>query len=412
MPLNNLPRVGYVLKVYPRLCETFILGEILAHEAAGLEIEIFSLRPTSDSRFHEGLSRVRAPVTYVPSQSIKSQDLWEALCRARFNFDDADALMDEAACTSGETVYQAILLAEAIRARGINHVHAHFGTLATTVARLASRLAGIPYSFTAHAKDIFHESVDQDDLRRKLCDAHAVVAVSEYNLSYLRSVFGESGSSVRRIYNGVDLQEFPWSKPVNRSPLVLGVGRLVEKKGFSDLIDACAILARQRWDFTCQIIGEGLLRDALQEQIERLDLGDRVHLSGPQPRHEVKNLMQRAAVIVAPCVLGSDGNRDSLPTVILEAMALGTPCISTDVGGIPEMIRDRDTGLIVPQRDPQMLAEAIQQLLANEPLRVELATSARHLAELEFDIHQNTRTMREIFQPGGARATQVAVEVA
>lgn len=411
MPRADRTRVGYVLKVYPRLCETFILGEILAHEAAGVDMEIFSLRPTSDSRFHEALSRVRAPVTYVQGHSIRTPDLWQALCRARVTFPKADTLMDIAAGEDADAVFQAVIVAEAANARGIGHLHAHFGTLATTVARLAAHLCEIPYTFTAHAKDLFHESVDERDLRRKIAGAHAVVAVSDYNLDHLRSHFGEDASRVRRIYNGLDLQEFPWQPPTDHSSLIVSVGRLVEKKGFNDLIDACNILARRNHPFTCQIIGDGGLRGVLQQQIDRLGLTDRVQLLGPQTRSEVMNLLQRASVFAAPCILGSDGNRDSLPTVILEAMALGTPCISTDVGGIPEMIHDGRTGLIVPQHDPTALADALARLMDDQALRANFSTNARRLLETEFDIHRNTARMREVFTSGRRPAPREAVEV-
>jgi len=164
----------------------------------------------------------------------------------------------------------------------IGHLHAHFATEATAVTGMAARFAGVPYSFTAHAKDIFHESVDPEVLRRKLTGARAAITVSDFNLQYLRETYGQAGSRVRRLYNGLDLSEYPYAAPERRAPTIVAVGRLVEKKGFADLIDACAVPAADSCGFACQIIGAGELECDLQERIESLALGERVELVGPQ----------------------------------------------------------------------------------------------------------------------------------
>ncbi len=395
-PAEHL-RVGYVVKRYPRLAETFILNEILAHEAAGLELEIFSVRPPVDGRFHQDLGRVQAQVTYLGGPSIRADEFWATLGRARREFAGAETVFEEAQTEGAGDVYQAILLAEAARELGVSHLHAHFATVATTVARLAAGLAGISYSFTAHAKDIYHESVQEEDLRRKLRDAAAVVTVSDYNVDHLRRRFGVDAQPVRRIYNGLDLGEFCYCPPRERARVIVGVGRLVDKKGFSDLIDACAVLAERDEEFRCEIIGNGELRPQLEEQISRLDLTDRVQLLGPLPRNEVNERIGRAALLAAPCVVSNSGNRDGLPTVLLEAMALGTPSVSTDVTGIPELVRDEETGLISPQHDPQALAEKIDRLFGDQDLGCRLAANARRLIEEDFDIHRNTPILREIF---------------
>lgn len=403
----NARKVGYVLKMYPRFSETFILNEILAHEAAGLSLEIFSLRPPADGKFHEALARVQAPVTYLPSGHFKAVDLWQLLGQAEAKLPGlwnhlADTLREDV-----RDVYQAVLLALEVRSRGITHLHAHFGSVSTTVARLAARLAGVPYSFTAHAKDIFHESVDPDDLRRKLHDAAAVVTVSHFNLDYLQTRYPGATDQIHCIYNGLELDQFPYRSPARRPARIVAVGRLVEKKGFSDLVTACRMLANEGRDFEVEIIGTGPLLGALQAQIDRLELGDRVKLLGAQPQGEVKRRVQGAAVFAAPCVIGNDGNRDGLPTVLLEAMALGTPCISTDVTGIPEVLHHEVTGLSVPQHRPAALADALARLLDDRSLRVQLATVARSLIETEFDIHKNAARIRRLF---GATEAQAIIE--
>lgn len=389
--------VGYVLKMYPRFSETFILNEILAHEAAGLELHIFSLRPATEGRFHEALARVRSPVTYLPGSSPKSSQLWADFVQASQLLPDFWTTLGSARLEAIGDVYQAILLAREVASRGITHLHAHFGTVATTVARLAARFAGIPYSFTAHAKDIFHNDVQPADLERKLSQAAAVVTVSDYNLQYLRQTYGQAAARTRRIYNGLDLERFTFCAPTARPQRIVAVGRLVEKKGFGVLIDACARLAASRRRFHTEIIGTGPLEEDLRHQISQLGLESRVSLIGPRPQRVVRQHVQQAAVFAAPCVVGQDGNRDGLPTVLLEAMALGTPCVATDVTGIPEVVRPGSTGLQVPQGDAGALAEALGRLLDDSALRVQLATAARQLIEAEFDIRQNAARLRQIF---------------
>lgn len=394
----NPQKVGYVVKRYPRYSETFIVNEILAHEEAGLDLEIFALRPPSDTHFQPNIAKVKAPVTYLPEQG-KMADFWGALIEVTDRMPGSLHALALFGKVDGRTVLQAMRLALAVKERGITHLHAHFATSAASVARIAARLAHIPYSITAHAKDIFHESVDEQDVRRKIRDASTVVTVSNYNLNFLRETYDDAAAQVTRIYNGLDLEAFPFTPPVDRPRRIVAVGRLVEKKGFGDLVDACALLARQSIAFDCQIVGSGDQEADLRDRIERQHLGEHVTLMGPRPQSEIINLLRDASVFAAPCVIGQDGNRDGLPTVLLESMALGTPCISTDVTGIPEILMDNDTGLMTPQHNPAALAEAIKRLLDDSNLRVRLAQNARRLIESQFDIHRNATMLRALFTP-------------
>jgi glycosyltransferase involved in cell wall biosynthesis len=235
-------------------------------------------------------------------------------------------------------------------------------------------------------------------MRLKLRDASCVITVSDYNLAYLSEQYGEDAARVRRIYNGIDLERFPYEEPANRPRRIVFVGRLVEKKGLPDLIDACAILAARGVPCECQIIGSGEIEASLRDRIDRMGLQETVKLLGPRPQMEVIKSIREASVVAAPCVIGADGNRDGLPTVLLEAMALGTPCVSTDVTGIPEVVRHGDTGILVPQRDPEALAEALCRLLENPGLRIGLASSARSLIESDFDIRRNSSLSRAVLR--------------
>jgi len=395
-------RVGYVLKQYPRYSETFIVNELLAHEAAGLEVEIFSLRPATDQHFQDVIARVRAPVHYVPCHGLRADDFWSAWERVADMNPSLGMALEAARGEEARDVYQALVIAREAHSRGITHLHAHFASVATAVARLASRFASIPYTFTAHAKDIFHESVRHDDLRRKAEDAAAVVTVSEFNHEYLRRTLGGRLTPIRRIYNGLDLGDFPYDAPNDRPPRIAAVGRLVEKKGFADLIDACAILLGRGLRFDCRIVGAGDQEEDLRARIEARGLMGRVELLGPRPQGEVVRTVQGSAVLAAPCIVARDGNRDGLPTVLLEAMALGTPCVSTDVTGIPEVLRHDDTGLMVPQHDPEALAEALSRFLTDPALRVRVASRARRLIQDEFDSRRNSHRLRALFTSGTA----------
>ncbi len=405
-PVAN--RVGYVLKMYPRFSETFILNEILAHEAAGTDLEIFSLRPPGDGRFHEALADVRAPVTYLTHHGRRASDLWSLLQSASGQLPGLAHHLDDLLAADVDDAAQGVELALLVRHHGIGHLHAHFASVATTVARLASLLTGVAYTFTAHAKDIFHEDVNAEDLGRKLEGAAASVTVSDFNLAHLRRSFPAAAASVERVYNGLDLVRFPYSSPDRRPPLVVGVGRLVEKKGFADLVAACALLVAEGRTLRCELVGTGPEEAALRLQIERLGLAEIVRLVGPLPQLQVRDTVAGAAALVAPCVVGADGNRDGLPTVLLEAMALGTPCVATPVTGIPEAVRPEHTGLLVPEGDPRALAAAMGRLLDDAGLRTRLARAARALVEEEFDVHRQCARLRRHFAPPAGRADRAA----
>jgi glycosyltransferase involved in cell wall biosynthesis len=394
------PRVGYVMKMFPRFSETFIVTEILGLEAQGWDLQIFSLRTPIDGRFHPDLARITAPVEYLQPGTVKAEQLWTALAQyvAEVGPPDVDQLHDLLQLGPREAA-QSLDLARAARAQRLTHLHAHFGSVATTVARSAARLAGIGYSFTAHAKDIFHDEVDDTDLAMKLADARAVITVSDYNLRHLTDRFGTAAGRVRRIYNGIDLRQFRFSRPElpATSPKIAAVGRLVEKKGFDDLIAAAVLLTERGLDFQLEIAGSGPLEDELQSTIEAAGLTDRVRLLGPLPQDAVRRLVTSATVFAAPCRVGADGNRDGLPTVLLEAMALGTPAVSTPVTGIPEAIEHRRTGLLVAEGDRPGLADALAELITDPSLQGELARAARNKIEKDFDAHRQAVAVGELF---------------
>ncbi len=395
------PRIAYILKMYPRFSETFIVNEILELERQGVDVRIYSLRKPDDGRFHASLARVRAQVIYVPQypqmepESIASR---HAIVRERFP-SRYQALREEVVARDDESVIRHFLQAGFVAGHLLQHpvdaMHAHFSSLPTRIANYVYRLIGLPYSFTAHAKDIFHESVNNRSLRSKILAARFVVTVSDFNKAYLENLIGDLPSDIRRLYNGVDLNRFRVGNEEDRRPdLILGVGRLVEKKGFDVLIRACDLLVKWGVDFRCQIIGKGSERERLKALIAELGLDDRVALLGPRPQDEVAEAYRRAAIFALPCIVGSDGNRDGLPTVLLEAMASGLPAVSTSLTGVPEIIDDGINGLLVEPEDVEELARALAALLKDESLRREMGRAARRKVEEVFDVHKNVAQLR------------------
>ena len=405
MKPDHAHRVGYVLKRYPRLSETFIVNEILAHESAGLPVEIFSLRRPSEEPRHEMVNSVNAPVTYLHSDEIGIKRFWSMIRQGAERFPNLWQALDATRYENAKETYQALWLANCVKEKGITHLHAHFASAAANVARLASQLTGISFSLTAHAKDIYSKNVDKSSLCRTLNDANALVTVSDYNVDYIAEQLASVSTQVKRIYNGLPLDNFVYRSPETRANNIVAVGRLIEKKGFEVLVKACKHIRDRGKEFSCFIIGDGPLRGDLLQLVSDLELSGHIELCGPRPQAETKQYMQQAAAMAVPCVVSGDGDRDGLPTVLMESMALGTPCVSTDVTGIPEIVKDGETGLIVAQHDAQALADAICSLLDNPPLRVELSTAARRLIECEFDIRRNSEIMRSFILGDGEDLT-------
>lgn len=392
-----MTRIGYVLKVYPRFSETFVVTEILAREAQGETLSIYALRPTTDSRFHPEIARVAAPVRWLP-RPLKGCDLWRQLCaglkdpvlRERFA-----ALMPALATLPGDEVAQGVALAQAVLADGITHIHAHFASLAGRVAWIASRLSGVPFTVTTHAKDIFHESVNMDWLRRLGSDAHRVIAISRFNEAYLGRVLAGTGARVSLRYNALELDRFPFRSPLEVStPLrVLAVGRLVEKKGFEVLLEAVGDLVGRGYRLEVDIAGEGELADRLARRVVELELTGVVRLLGARTQAEVRSLLGRAHLFAAPCLEGEDGNIDGLPTVVLEAMACGTPVVATSVTGLPEVVEDGRTGILLPPGDAVALTGAIARVAGGQVDLAGLARAARALIEERFDSRQQAAVL-------------------
>jgi len=386
------PTIGYVVKMYPRFSETFIVREIAAREAQGERIAVASLRAPTDPRFHALLAGVNAPVTWITENGGRSSaTLWAALGKVS-GFPGFQRTLGELLTVEVPVAAQAVAVAIWAQENGIGHLHAHFASLPGRTTRLAAGLLGIPYTVTAHAKDIYVQGPDSVARDAVLRDARTVVTVSDYNLRHLAAHHPDA--TVALVHNGLDLEDLQFRAPIGRERMVAAVGRFVEKKGFDDLVEAVRILRSTGDPVRLVLAGTG--RDEEDLRSRAVDLGAAVEFTGPLPQHDVIALLQRAAVFAAPCVVAADGDRDGLPTVLLEAMALGTPVVSTPVTGIPEAVLDRITGTLVPQRDPVALAQALRRVLDDPELGRAHARAARTRVEQFFDVRRQAASLRTI----------------
>jgi glycosyltransferase involved in cell wall biosynthesis len=295
----------------------------------------------------------------------------------------------------GEGVYTAYLL----RGQQFQELHAHFLDRAATVALVAGRLLDKPYSLSIHAAaDIFVSPVL---LREKIGAARHAVTCTMYNRSHLEACVGQDLSAkISHVYHGLHLDSYcPAPAPPAGRALIVSVGQLVPRKGFAQLIRACACLKARGYDFECLIVGRGPQRDELEAMIECEQLVGSVTLCGGMPHEEVIALYQRATLFALPCVRTSDGNMDGIPNVIAEAMAMQLPVVSTDVSAIPELLQDRVNGLLVPAGDHEALAAALADLLDDPALREELGRNGRQAILATFDLEWNVRRFAATLWP-------------
>jgi glycosyltransferase involved in cell wall biosynthesis len=286
-----------------------------------------------------------------------------------------------------------------LREGDVSHLHGHFCHGVATITWFASHLSGLPFSFTAHAKDIYQAELNPGRLlERKMGAARFVATCTCANALVLRARHPRP-DDVHAIYHGLDTQWFSLqpTPASSQAPLLLAVGRLVEKKGFDQLIAACALLKQRGAHFRCVIVGEdGSAGPALRAQIDWLNIADRVQLHGAVTQDRLREIYRGATAFVLPCRVMEDGDRDGFPNVLAEAMAMGVPVVSTPISGIPEMIDDGVHGLLA-SGSAASLADAVQRLLGNATLHANLAQAARERICERFDSRRTTVALRDLF---------------
>jgi len=405
----SVPELGYVIRMFPQVSETFVANEILSLERLGVPLRIFSLRRPVERVTHECVRQIQTPVTYLPDPLNRHiSDLITAqFAIARAEPGRYRAAVQHVASTSirdrsvepWKRLLQAGFLAVLLRQSDVQRLHAHFAHGSTYVAMLASKLTGLPFSFSAHARDIYSNDSPRL-LEEKIVAADFVATCTRANQQYLRDLSPTERDKINVVYHGVDLEKFSFAAAPSAgeaTPLILSVGRLVEKKGFGDLLKACRLLKQRGLAFRCVIVGDGPLRPSLERRVTALGLGDVVSLPGACSQEELIEHYRQAMVFALPCKVLENGDRDGIPNVLVEAMATGVAVVSTGVSGIPELIDNGDTGLLVPPGNTTELAAAIELLLSDRDLRERLATRARAAVVERFDSAACARTLADLF---------------
>jgi glycosyltransferase involved in cell wall biosynthesis len=382
--------------MFPRLSETFILNELLELERCDVPLQIFSLMQPTEQVAHEKVSAVRSEVRYLPERFIAGplrivKGQLAVLVRYPGGYLTALGKLLLRMCVRPPTVwpassrrfYQACCLVNEMS--GVVHFHAHYALGPARVASIVHTISGISFSVTTHAKDIFQfDRLESPRLQDKLGEAQFVIANCEYSARHLRRALGSS-PPVYVVYNGIDLSLFTRRSTEPREPLILAVGRLVPKKGFAYLVRACRVLAQRGISFCCEIAGKGPLLDEIRSLICECGLENQVKLLGPKTRAELLDLYRRAAVVVAPCVVADDGDRDLVPNVVKEAMAVGVPVVTTSIDAMDELVEHDISGILAPPGDAEALADAMARVLEQPELRTRLADAGRTLVEQRFD---------------------------
>jgi len=409
-------RVAYILRFYP----TFVANEVAELSREGVEVILFFPFPLSVvrrsiwSKILSGGQRNMAKAYFLP-ESLRSLKFLGSLLLANlyfliFHFSKYMAvvwysmrLLNIMRTRIGGIVLSAYY-AKIMEKQNVTHIHSHFAQSNTLIAMLISHLTDIPFSFTAHAKDIFLAS-DRALLRREIVSAKFAVTISTYNKEYLVSLFDEGiRSKIRVIHCGISIRKFAPGSPKMREEgtTILSVASgLVEKKGILYLIEACRILKDRGHTFRCLIVGQdedGTKKREYEDLIERIHLEGVVSMMGLVPQEKLIPLYQASTMFVLPSIVDRDGDRDGVPVSLMEAMAAELPVISTHISGIPELIEDEVTGLLVNQRDPELLADAMERIMNDDRLKKKLGENGRKKVIEEFDISKNCRDLRKLFE--------------
>jgi glycosyltransferase involved in cell wall biosynthesis len=425
--MNN-QKIVYVLDSFPLLSQTFVLQEILELQRQGLSLHVFSLSKPPEAEMAHGSWSGLIPITYVSQHHKLSLMIMLArrffTAPRRFLHTTLLTVLHHRLRPAIAYLCYGVFIAEQIEHQGIDHLHAHFAMGATSVAQIVHLLTGTRYSFMTHAYDIY--LAQSSTLAYKMRYAHFVATCSLYNQHYLQELVDwHTGKRVYCIYVGLNLGLFPAhtqtlpyssshyssshyssshyssshysSSHSGKPPLILAVCRLVEKKGLLYLLQACRILKDQGYSFLCHIAGEGPQRPLLEQKISELALTDCVELAGAASHEQVIAMYQQATVVALPCVVAENGDRDGIPNVLMEALYMQIPVVSTPVSGIPELISAEQNGLLVPPRDSPALSSALARLLDDPALRTCLADAGRETIRERFDVAKNARTLIALF---------------
>jgi glycosyltransferase involved in cell wall biosynthesis len=402
---------------FPRITETFVLYEMLALRELGIDVEVFPLIRTREAVVHPEAAALVERAHYRPwlSRSILAAQ-GHYLRRAPLTY--LGTLAAALGRTLGSPRYlagalaffpKAVLFAREMEALGVTHVHAHFANHPALVGLIVQRLTGIPFSFTAHGSDLH---VDQTALDWKLSEAAFAVTVSRYNRRFVCERLGDHAAQrLHVVHCGVDPEALPARAAEPPGPPgppleILCVAALRAVKGHRHLIEACRLLAAAGVPFRLHLVGGGPLQRDVEAHLARFGLEERAVLHGPLPRAEVLHRMRSAHVLVLPSVLDRQGRREGIPVTLMEAMSTGLPVVASRISGIPELVEDGVSGLLVPPGDPPALASALERLAADPGLRERLARAARARVRARFDLREGARQLVRLVLDAGGEASR------
>ncbi|MGH2427409.1 MAG: glycosyltransferase [Candidatus Limnocylindria bacterium] len=398
------PRVAYIMSRFPKLTETFILYEILAMEGSGVRVELYPLLREREAIVQPEAVALVERAHYLPfiSMAILRSQLHFLRRRPRAYL---RALRDVIRGTWGSLnflggalgIFPKVAHAARLMAEDrITHVHCHFASHPAAAGFIIQRLTGITYSFTAHGSDLH---VDRHMLCEKVAEAAFVVPISDYNRQLILTECGEQWrDKLVVIHCGVETSMFrPAERPRNQAFTIISVGTLHEVKGQTFLVEACRQLAEAGIDFVCRLIGDGADRAALVRQARDAGVGDRIRFEGQRTRGEIAEALRQSDVLVTPSVPTAGGKREGIPVVLMEAMSSGIPVVASELSGIPELVEDGVSGLLVPPRDATGLASALRRLHDEPQLGQRLGSAGREKVRREFDVATNAAALARRF---------------
>lgn len=403
--------IGYILKGYPRISETFISNEILLLEQLGFSIRLFSMRHPREAFCHDSVKQIQAAVDYLPTELLL--EFHRLLPPNLFLAAKNPARYRKAMALAGERFRRNRKLATLkhllqagymtnhflLNEPDIGHLHGHFAHSPTSVTMFASMLSGLPFSFTAHAKDIYTSNPAQ--LKEKIEKARFVVTCTRHNSEFLDQLAGPGSTPIHCVYHGIDLQLFTQpERDTKRQPpyKLLTIARMTEKKGLPDLYLALSLLKKKGLQFEHTLIGDGDDREKILAFIDELDLQDRCRCLGTRTHTEVLDQFRQSDLFVLACRIAKSGDRDGIPNVLVESLAMGVPALSTNVSAIPEILKHGETGYTIEPENPQLMAESIEKMLLDDNLRNRISIQGREWAQNEFDNRRWVRNLADIFQ--------------
>ena len=386
-------KILYVLDRFPKLSETFILNEIVELVKRGYEIRIVSLLTPNEIIVNEDVKNFELlkKTSYLRRTYIKKAMfhlgfyyyVWR-LVRVLIKRENWRIISNPNRQENIRLLLNLLGLVSLEESPDL--IHSHFAAKASVFGLFLAKAMKKPFSFTAHAYEIF-KSPDVDRLRETMHEANCIITPSMYNKKYLEGITGIEKSDIQIVRATIEPEKFkPSRKGINGSIHILGIGRLVEKKGFEFLIKSMTIVQKKFCNVSLTIAGDGPLKDSLQKLIQQEGLHSQVQLVGAVTNEDCKSLLRECTIAVLPCVVALDGDRDVCPLSLQEAMAMEIPVISTHVGSVPELINDGANGILVPERNEEALASAIMKLIENPELRRKMGESGRGKILKEFNI--------------------------